>query len=198
MKLRWTALVQVLTALMAAAFSACVREAPRPSIPRLSLPAGPEGATYAYAIGPAPEGCPNWYSALKSARRMAGCDGAGRGDPASPCQTKLRECAACDICKILEPGQGPEVVVRRMKEKGWTAPDFTRVEFGEELCNRFSFIDELAKTMVHESAHACPSVGGGPVYDRSRSSVLGRAGLGPTSPDGCTAYDITEACAGGS
>lgn len=73
------------------------------------------GSTYAYSIGPAPLDCPNWYASLRKARLRAGCDGSGRGDPANPCQIKLKECSACDVCQVLQPGQGPEVTIRRME-----------------------------------------------------------------------------------
>lgn len=154
-------------------------------------------STYAYAIGPAPLDCPNWYAALRKARERAGCDGSGRGDPKNPCQKRLKECSACDVCPILQPGQGPEVTIRRMVREGLTSEDFSRVEFKEDYCYKFSLIDALAETMIHEATHACPSLGGGPVYDLSPSKSNG---LGPPlvklSPDGCTAYDLARACIG--
>ena len=195
--------IAALTVLVGAVFTGCIHEAYRRGgkgdkpEPFVHLAEGPEGQTYAYVIGPAPVGCPNWYAALRRARQIAGCNEAGQGDPANPCQKKLKECSACDVCRILEPGKGPEVLVRRMFLYGHMAPDYSRIEFKEEFCSDFSLIGKLTETMIHEATHACPSVGGGPIYDHSRSGPLGRAGLGPTSPDGCTAYQITDACLGG-
>ena len=155
------------------------------------------GATYAYLIGPAPLDCPNWYASLRKARLVAGCDGSGRGDPANACQIKLKECSACDVCQILQPGQGPEVTIRRMGRNGWTATDYSRVDFREELCTDFRLIGELAATMLHEATHACPSVDGGTIRDLSPETARGLGPpLVPLSPKGCNAYDITSACLG--
>ena len=72
--------------------------------------------------------------------------------------------------------------------------DLKRVDFNEDICNKFELIAELVNTIIHEAAHACPSVGGGQVHDLSPSE----SNLGPPlvqfSPDGCSTYEITKAC----
>jgi hypothetical protein len=118
-------------------------------------------------------------------------------------QRKLKDGSACDVCKILEPGQGPEAIVTvhpgkinaltREPEplRGW------HVLFNKDICQDFARIGELAVTMIHEATHACPSAGGGAIYDLSPDSPGVLPGLTPLSPNGCTAYDIGRTCKGG-
>lgn len=138
--------------------------------------------------------CPVWRRALARARSKACCDHTGHGDPSCRCQKKLKECKACDVCQILQPGIGPQTLIDSLggpngctsdpssfKCPGWGnwSSDW-RVQFEEKLCKDPARIDVLARTMIHEAAHACPSVGGGPIFD--------------LVPPGCTAYSIDQAC----
>ena len=183
-----------------AVFLGCMRSSPPLRLDgEIQMRQQPDPATeptFAYVIGPAPVGCPNWYVALKKAHEIAGCDASGRGDPANACQKKLKKCSACDVCPIIQPGQGPEVTIRRMHEdrRGLTSIDLKYVDFNAEICSKFDMMNLLVNTIIHESIHACPSVGGGKIHDLSPSTSRLGPPLVPLSPDGCTTYDITEAC----
>ena len=153
------------------------------------------GACYAYHLM---DPCLNWSDALAIALKNATCEH-GRGDPSSSCQKKLRACKACDICAILSKDGGPRAFIRHlgMDQRGCTERPWEigrcpgwgnlssqwSVEFEAELCADPAKKDDLAGVMIHEASHACPSAGGGAVYD--------------LDPPGCTAYDITDACMGG-
>lgn len=151
--------------------------------------------TPVYMTGGATD-CPNWADALAQAQKRAGCIG-GKGEPSSRCQKKLAACKACDICPILQSGSGPRAVLESLgRSEGCTSRPWEmtcpgwgnwssdwRVQFDPKSCRGATQIDALATTMIHEASHACPSIGGGAIFD--------------FWPDGCTAYDIARECRDG-
>ena len=138
------------------------------------------------------DSCPNWYAALHVARLAAGCYGAKEHNR---CQEKLRACHACDICPILQPNEGPATSLansfseprRRAQAEGphysnlwsdWSVKFLKRGCLGE--------VDVLAGDMIEEAAHACPSIGGGPIYDEDNWFV--------PAPPGCSGTKIQNVC----
>jgi hypothetical protein len=144
---------------------------------------------------PPPSMCPNWESALKTVQEAVGCD----HEPASKCLQKVSECSrGCDLCAILQDGRGPVALSRDMgrgtlgcTERPWdlrTCPGWGnwssswKALFGKAICTDATRVNDLAKTMIHEGVHACPSTGGAPI---------------PADPPGgstCDAYDIADTC----
>lgn len=139
--------------------------------------------------------CPNWYPALHLARLAAGCYGAKWNNR---CQERLKACHACDICPILFPNEGPDTSLadslypehRALTEpsgmgnfwSGWY------VKFLKRSCQGKSNIEILAGDMIEEAAHACPSIGGGPIYDRRQIFV--------EPPPGCSGQAVQDECLG--
>jgi hypothetical protein len=108
------------------------------------------------------------------AREAAGCNGK-KNDNTCECRAKL----PCDICYLLEDGRPPTVTFGTTKlypvpyAFGFTtlrhAAGETKVHvdlatgevsvkgilFWDALCNDASLVEELARTIIHESSHAC-------------------------------------------
>lgn len=185
------------TALIGALLMGCwIRRSPSTSAP--DRPSGmvaddPSAQLSAVYITKDVTDCPNWNDALARAQKRAACVG-GKGDPFSRCQKKLVACKACDICPLLQTGFGPRAVIEPLGHSdgctsrpwemvcpGWGnwSSDW-RVQFNPKTCRGPTQVDVLATTMVHEASHACPSIGGGAVFD--------------FWPTGCTAYDIAREC----
>jgi hypothetical protein len=140
--------------------------------------------------------CPNWYPALHLARAAAGCYGAKWNNR---CQERLKACHACDICPILFPNEGPDASLADSLPAGdqraltappgignlWTGWD---VKFLRKSCQGKSNIEVLAGDMIEEAAHTCPSIGGGPIFDRHQIFV--------EPPPGCSGEAIQDECMG--
>lgn len=145
-----------------------------------------------------PAECPNWKSALKAAQEAVGCD---HPQQPSKCLQKVSQCSrGCDLCAILKDGRGP-VALSQYMGRGmlgcterprdlFTCPGWGnwssrwRALFGQAICTDPARVNALAKTMIHEGAHACPSTGGAPI---------------PADPPGggeCDGYDIANTCLG--
>jgi hypothetical protein len=138
--------------------------------------------------------CPNWYPALHIARMAAGCYGAKQNNR---CQERLTSCHACDICPILFPHEGPDASLAdrflAREQRAVTQPPGVgnlwigwQVRFLKTSCHGNSNIRMLAGDMIEEAAHACPSVGGGPIYDKGD--------LFREPPPGCSGQEIQDEC----
>ncbi len=141
--------------------------------------------------------CPNWNAALHIARLAAGCYGAKLENR---CQDVLRQCRACDICLILQPDEGPSASVvsgfpdreRRAETEPpglanlWTG---WRARFRKVECSDPEMLEILAGDMIEEAAHACPSVGGGRIFDDDNP-------FQPRPPLGCSGEEIQNKCMG--
>ncbi len=143
--------------------------------------------------------CPNWYPAhpaLHIARIKVGCYGA---KPGNRCQEKLMQCHGCDICLILQPNEGPETSLvdsfADPEQRAATHPPGPdnlwmgwRIRFAKSGCTDESKIEVLAGDMIEEAAHACPSVGGGWIYDHNN--------IFHNPPPGCSGKEIQDECMG--
>lgn len=141
--------------------------------------------------------CANWSRALALAKTWAGCVG-GR-QLACNCQDTLASCGGCNICAILEDGQGPLALISsapgfvqnpetRAWSAGWnggeTALALTAMVpdgqggvwvpwsmFRQSDCDSNTY--QLARHILHEAAHACGQQLGVPVRHSAKDPCGG-------------------------
>jgi RHS repeat-associated protein len=106
--------------------------------------------------------CPAYDAALSLARYQAGCNDSGKGNECNPCQKALKACGKCDICSILQPGQGPTLTTGSWwpcLNPGSAActvqpADWTHL-VTEQSCSDPGL---LAEVLLHEAVHQCSFV----------------------------------------
>jgi hypothetical protein len=115
------------------------------------------------------EECSQWSAALQEAKKLAGCNDEWRYSYKTDCQEAIRSCSpGCDICKVLEPGEGPSASFHEIRQDcDGTVFATTSLPglFGGQDTDfdpglTCGDITRLAYAMIHETTHACKSAGG--------------------------------------
>ncbi len=90
------------------------------------------------------------------------------------CQKKLKDCQACDICKLLDDSYTtPTFAVADLQCAGkpsWGCSGVTtagkgQLDFDRRFCDDPALLDKFANTLIHESAHHCKAIGGGNITE---------------------------------
>ncbi len=142
--------------------------------------------------------CDQWAAALKLAKRWAGCSEKGTNSSCQ-CQQALASDGACDICKFLDDGKGPDVWMDRdydgfdghtnVGSSGLSSQHpLNSIAFDNDFCSTGIFapsVARFAELMIHEAMHYCESVTRRPYLDRHMSPVAGPTKRAPQ----CRSWD---------